>query len=663
MHKSQGKDRTYSMEFGKITVEVPLDTTTCLLCTNEAKTVGIGECGHRVICYLCLLRLRWVMNKTGCPICKSPLNTLYITSDPSANYKDFPREGHSLIKDERDPDVFFEDRKAYDQLVRLRGYFCPFADCGKQLYDQKGLEGHLRSQHNRVICQLCFKNRPVFVGEQFVYPSHKLLEHMKYGEYRDDVMIKPHPFCPFCDRSFYTEEPLLNHLSKVHMNCHLCGDKHKYVYYKDYKDLETHFQKSHYLCLNEICRNKCFVVFGTLEELYVHNYKEHSGAAPSKGIIMDARKVGLFSPDEGGDKKGVGDLIGTDFSGYFAPDYAVKMQEALREKQRGKEQTRDYDRGRGRRYHGNRGRTHYGRRDEHEDIKETHKEAKEKKGEEPRSKAGREDCIVQLHDELRDLIKKKLSVTKVEKNTCTVDKEQLYQLSSLIDAMSLESMVQCEFLMNFGISLSLKKHLHYLLQSYDGHIADEGEFFALSIRELLIIYKYFDIAVQKINKKFIKQDLSDINEDLLADFKAKPEKAKQAKKPIDIRDALRPTFNLEDKNAFPELESKPKQTHTPATVWERESKTLDKKMPKEKLKDKKGFDEEFPSLPEKPPNVIKEEKKEARKEVKKTLEEEYWPDIGEESDKGTHSKGKGKKHRERKKKQVKGQPQIEIGFY
>ncbi len=75
----------------------------------------------------------------------------------------------------------------------------------------------------------------------------------------------------FCNKYFYTEEPLINHLSKIHLNCHLCSEKNKYVYYRDYHDLELHFQKSHYLCPNEICREKCFVVFGTLEELHIHN--------------------------------------------------------------------------------------------------------------------------------------------------------------------------------------------------------------------------------------------------------------------------------------------------------------------------------------------------------------------------------------------------------
>ena len=661
MKHSQSKDRTYSMEFGNITVEVPLDTTTCLLCANEAKTVGIGECGHRVICYLCLLRLRWVMNKSGCPVCKAPLNTLYITSDPTATYKNFPREGHPLIQDKRDSNVYFEDKDAYDHLARLRGYYCPVEDCDKQLFDQKGLEGHLKSQHNRVICQLCFKNRPVFVGEQFIYPNHKLLEHMKYGEYRSDVMIKPHPFCPFCDKKFYTEEPLLNHLSKVHMNCHLCGDKYKYVYYKDYKDLEAHFQKSHYLCLNQICREKCFVVFGTLEEMHVHNYKEHSGFAPSKGITMDAMRVGLFSSDEGC-KKEVKNLIGVDFTDYFSSDYAVKMQEELQELN--KKRNKDYDRGRGRKNQGNRGQRgrnyYYGRREEYEDEKESNRE--EKKAEVGKSKATREECIVRLHDELRELIKKKLSVSTIPKNTCIVEKEQLYQLCSLIDTMNMESIMQCEFLMNFGISLSLKKHLHHLLQNNDGHIAEECEFFTLSIKELLIIYKYFDIAVQKINKKFIRQDLSDINDDLLTDFKAKPEKTKSTKR-IDVRDALKPKLNFDDQNDFPDLESKPKKANVAKSVWELQSTALDKKVSKEKTKDKKKFDEEFPSLPEKPPMVLKEEKKEVKKEVKKKLEEEHWPSIGEEPEKDNSFKGKGKKNKDRKKRQGKDQPQIEIGFY
>ena len=621
----------------------------------RSKTVGIGECGHRIICYICLLRLRWVMNKPNCPICKAPLNTLYITSDPTAKFEDFPREGNPLIKDDTDPNVFFEDKTAYEHIRHLKDYYCPIEECYKRMYDQKGLERHLKSQHNRVICQICFKNRPVFPGEQFIYPSHSLGDHIKYGENRNDLMIKPHPLCTFCNQYFYTEEPLFEHLSKIHMNCHLCGEKHKYIFYKDYKDLELHFQKTHYLCANEKCKNKCFVVFSTLEELHIHNYKEHGGFAPTKGLTMDAMRAGLFSTDDNIGKKDPGDLIGIDFGLYYDPYFSMKMQEELKKKEMNKDKFKERGRGTGRR-------GKYGRGGYYEDYetKDNYNNKEDKKDHTKKSTFPNEACIEQLHGELRAIIIKKLAVTKIANNECNFEKEQLYQLCGLIDTMSMEKVIQCEFLMNFGITLLLKKQLHYLLQNNNGHIIDEDEMFSLSIRELLIVYKYFDLAVQKINKKYIRHDLSDINENLLAEFNGGTEKSKARKEIIDIRSALKPRLDFDDKKAFPELGGLSKKEDNVNNIWKKQEKILENKG--DKHKDKKGFEEEFPALPEKPPNLVHEEKK---KEVKKSLDEEYWPTL-EESDKhdpSTQSSGKGKKNRNRKKKQDTGKPQIEIGFY
>ena len=181
MERKQTKERTYSIEIGKVKVEVPLDADTCLICANEIKTVAIGECGHHVICYVCLLRLRWVLKKNTCPVCKMSLETLFVTHNVQARYEDLLSRKGQLVADSNDPNVFYEDEEAYQHIKRLRGYFCLWPGCGKYLYDQKGLDAHLKATHNRVSCEVCFKNRPVFIGEQQIYRSHKLQEHMRYG--------------------------------------------------------------------------------------------------------------------------------------------------------------------------------------------------------------------------------------------------------------------------------------------------------------------------------------------------------------------------------------------------------------------------------------------------------------------------------------------------
>lgn len=42
----------------------------CACCCEPMTTVGLGECGHAVACGICTLRLRQLLNETGCIVCQ-----------------------------------------------------------------------------------------------------------------------------------------------------------------------------------------------------------------------------------------------------------------------------------------------------------------------------------------------------------------------------------------------------------------------------------------------------------------------------------------------------------------------------------------------------------------------------------------------------------------
>ena len=90
-------------------------------------------------------------------------------------------------------------------------------------------------------------------------------DHYYYGDAGGEsgVEILPHPYCDFCDFYMFNEQQLLQHLNKNHFTCHLCGEKHKQLYYKDYASLEKHFDLTHFLCKDEICRASNYIVFKT----------------------------------------------------------------------------------------------------------------------------------------------------------------------------------------------------------------------------------------------------------------------------------------------------------------------------------------------------------------------------------------------------------------
>eukprot|EP00826_Nyctotherus_ovalis_P057115 TRINITY_DN77_c0_g1_i9.p1 TRINITY_DN77_c0_g1~~TRINITY_DN77_c0_g1_i9.p1 ORF type:complete len:235 (-),score=69.99 TRINITY_DN77_c0_g1_i9:115-819(-) len=234
--------------------------------------------------------------------------------------------------------------------------------------------------------------------------------------------------------------------------------------------------------------------------------------------------------------------------------------------------------------------------------------------------------------------------------------------------------------MNFGVSLSLKKHLDSLLNGNDGHIKDEDEFFALNLKEILIIHKYLDTAVQKLNGKYIKRELADINPNLLSDFIEGPKKSTvKEKHHIDYRDAIKNSINLDNKEDFPELEKIAREEPAKPNAWKpvyaakpkRKSKVKPKPKPRprEHYEVSNNMDEEFPPLPAtaaKPVNVEQSPPELPQViEVKKTFDEKDGPlteYVKVKDEQKGQVKGKDKKERKRNK-QGKGTTKIQFGFH
>ena len=99
-----------------------------------------------------------------------------------------------------------------------------------------------------------------------------LRAHIEHGDASNDrgAEILPHPWCDFCEEFFYNDYEFYDHLSRNHLTCHLCGDYHKNVYYKEYESLEKHFAQTHFLCPYEQCKLKCYVAFQTENEMKAH---------------------------------------------------------------------------------------------------------------------------------------------------------------------------------------------------------------------------------------------------------------------------------------------------------------------------------------------------------------------------------------------------------
>ncbi|KAI3805871.1 hypothetical protein L1987_21758 [Smallanthus sonchifolius] len=109
--------------------------------------------------------------------------------------------------------------------------------------DINQLKGHLFHQHKLIICSLCLEGRKVFICEQKLYSKAQLKQHISTGDSEVDGTES--------ERGGFQGHPL-------------------------YKIL-IHFRQEHFLCEDEACLSKKFIVFTSESEIKVHNAQEHGG--------------------------------------------------------------------------------------------------------------------------------------------------------------------------------------------------------------------------------------------------------------------------------------------------------------------------------------------------------------------------------------------------
>ncbi|KAA8536698.1 hypothetical protein F0562_029176 [Nyssa sinensis] len=135
------------------------------------------------------------------------------------------------------------------------------------------------------MCSLCLEGRKIFICEQKLYTRAQLNQHINTGDSEVDGSeserggFMGHPMCEFCRNPFYGDNELYSHMSTEHYTCHICQRQHpgQYEYYRNYDDLEIHFRREHFLCEDEACLAKKFIVFTTESEMKRHNAMEHGG--------------------------------------------------------------------------------------------------------------------------------------------------------------------------------------------------------------------------------------------------------------------------------------------------------------------------------------------------------------------------------------------------
>ncbi|KAF6252767.1 hypothetical protein COO60DRAFT_1274132 [Scenedesmus sp. NREL 46B-D3] len=262
----------------------------CLVCADSLDYTGFGPCGHKDVCSRCVARQRFVMEDSKCMLCKQECPRVFFTRY-MGDYTEglAPDEFENLPARARAREVwelpevsgYFDDQDHYKAIKGLCSYTHPMLP-GAMFGNLNSLKRKLQEQHKLHYCDLCIKGRKVFISEQVLYSKSDLERHMRTGDDEGPMAesgFKGHPLCRFCRQRFYDGDELYKHMEGRHEHCFICRrrDPNKFVYYKDYAELEEHFTAQHHPCPHPACLERKFVVFQEEPELKRHFATEHGG--------------------------------------------------------------------------------------------------------------------------------------------------------------------------------------------------------------------------------------------------------------------------------------------------------------------------------------------------------------------------------------------------
>lgn len=257
----------------------------CLICCNEIEYYSIYECEHNLVCWKCCLTQRELLKDKSCCVCKQQSERVIITKEEPKGYLEYDLKKFKLDEKYK---VYYDRKEIIDQLQGLRLNIC-YLCSKKKIYDKiEELKEHVKKEHELYYCDLCLNFRKVFMIDQKLYTFNQLKNHQKQGEVDPEYgLIKFHPLCKFCNKRFYSDDEIFEHMHLSHYECHICKQQGNiFEYYKDYNHLQSHFNIDHYACQHPFCLEQRFIVFSNSLDLSAHESKVHK----KKGFILFENK-------------------------------------------------------------------------------------------------------------------------------------------------------------------------------------------------------------------------------------------------------------------------------------------------------------------------------------------------------------------------------------
>ena len=280
--------------------EEDVEAEVCFICASPVVHNSVGPCNHRT-CHICALRLRALYKTRACAHCRTEAKFVVFTDDATKRYEDFVED--DFQETDEVLGIKYEHADIHSDTLLLLRYNCPDESCDIACRGWPDLHRHVRSIHHKVLCDLCTRNKKVFTHEHELFTQQDLKKHEKFGDDHpgavDQSGFKGHPECGFCRLRFYGDDELYTHCRDKHEKCHICDRRNparQQQYYVDYDSLEQHFRKDHFLCPDQECMDKKFVVFESEMDLKAHQLEAHPNGL-TKDARKDARRVDISTFD------------------------------------------------------------------------------------------------------------------------------------------------------------------------------------------------------------------------------------------------------------------------------------------------------------------------------------------------------------------------------
>lgn len=245
----------------------------CLICLDERPYMTVGNCDHMVTCLDCTYKQRIVSQNKRCTMCNQDLPTVLVfnqTEPPPSGPPD-----PSAIREFKGG-IQYIDNASRIECLKLENKTCFIGKCNANFQTIQQFYLHLKMAHGRYMCDLCVTNRALLLKEQPIYRKEEYDKHLHFGDFdEENNLINMHPFCTFCQNSYFNDDVFYDHLRKSHFNCSLCDPKTtKYVFYKDSNNLREHYKLAHYPCPHPDCQ--LMVAYKSRIDLDAHTNREHN---------------------------------------------------------------------------------------------------------------------------------------------------------------------------------------------------------------------------------------------------------------------------------------------------------------------------------------------------------------------------------------------------